>query len=203
MSFADQSISRRGLLVAAGVTAAALAVPARAAVSGGINPELQRRALAAMSKHRAQIAHSDRMAIVDFARASREPRFHLLDLVSGATTTMLVAHGRGSDPLHTGWLQRFSNDEGSNASSPGAYTTGDVYMGKHGRSLRLQGLDPTNDAAEPRAIVVHAAWYVSPVMAATTGIIGRSQGCFALADDNLEPVIAALGAGRMIYADKV
>jgi hypothetical protein len=40
-------------------------------------------------------------------------------------------------------------------------------------------------------------------MAAATGIIGRSQGCFALAQDNLEPVIAALGAGRMIYADKV
>lgn len=203
MSLIDQPLSRRGLLGAAGLAAAALAVPARSAVHSGINPELQRRALAAMSRHRGQIAHTDRMAIVDFARASREPRFHILDLVSGTSTTLLVAHGRGSDPRHTGWLQSFSNTEGSNASSPGAYATGNIYVGKHGRSLRLQGLDPSNSAAEPRAIVVHAAWYVSPVMAATTGIIGRSQGCFALTQDNLEPVLATLGAGRMIYADKV
>ena len=104
---------------------------------------------------------------------------------------------------HTGWLSRWSNEEGSNASSPGAYATGDFYVGKHGQSMRLDGLDATNSAAAPRAIVVHAARYVSPAIVQVAGKIGRSQGCFALSKADLQPVLAQLGNGRMIYADKV
>jgi hypothetical protein len=81
--------------------------------------------------------------------------------------------------------------------------TNEIYNGKHGRSLRLDGLDDTNNNAKARAIVVHAAWYVSPSMARDTGKLGRSEGCFAVAQTDLEPVLTRLGRGRMIYADKV
>ncbi|MGH2322743.1 murein L,D-transpeptidase catalytic domain-containing protein, partial [Enterococcus faecalis] len=88
------------------------------------------------------------------------------------------AHGSGSDPSHTGFLKRFSNDPGSNASSEGAFLTADYYVGKHGRSQRLIGLDATNDNALSRAIVVHSAWYANPDMIRSHGMLGRSQCCF-------------------------
>ncbi len=179
------------------------AVPARAVVPDGVNPSLRARALAALQTHRRRVVHADVMGIVDYARASREPRFHLLDLESGAVTTLLVAHGKGSDPAHTGWLARFSNDEGSNASSSGAFLAAEAYVGAHGRSMRLDGLEACNDAARPRAIVVHSASYVTRAMAHDAGKLGRSFGCFTVTAEDLPQVMTRLGAGRLLYSDKV
>lgn len=168
-----------------------------------VRPELLRRALAALDRHGGRVAHRDRVAIADFAAPSAKPRLHLIDLAGGSSKSFLVAHGSGSDPAHTGWLQRFSNQDGSNASCEGAFATADYYVGKHGRSQRLLGLDPTNDNALARAIVVHAAWYANPDMLRTHGMLGRSQGCFAVAEADLAEVCERLGPGRMIYAAKV
>jgi len=126
-----------------------------------------------------------------------------VDVASGRVASHLVAHGRGSDPGHTGWLQRFSNEPSSHATSAGAYRTDGLYVGAHGPSIRLAGLDSTNSNALSRAIVVHEAWYVSPEMARTHGVLGRSEGCFALSNTSLPEVLARLGSGHMIYADKI
>ncbi|MDY7523927.1 murein L,D-transpeptidase catalytic domain family protein [Sphingomonas sp. 10B4] len=168
-----------------------------------VRPELLRRAMSAFHRHGAQIARRDRIAIADFSQPSSQPRFYLIDMASGMTTTLLVAHGSGSDPAHTGFLQRFSNAEGSNASSEGAFVASDYYVGKHGLSQRLIGLDPTNSNALSRALVVHAAWYANPDMLRTHGQLGRSQGCFAVSEGDLQQVFARLGEGRMIYSAKV
>ncbi len=146
--------------------------------------------------------HRDIMTIADFSAASHTPRFHLVNVMSGDVATLLVSHGRGSDPANTGWLQQFSNRPGSNASSNGSFLTGQTYCGKHGLSRKLIGLDPGNDAAERRAIVIHAAKYVSRAMATEQGRIGRSQGCFAVSEADLAQVMARLGAGRLLFADK-
>jgi hypothetical protein len=164
-------------------------------------PGLMRRALAALDAH--ALPHRDVIAIADFSLPSRLPRFHIVNLGSGDTRSYLVAHGRGSDPGHTGWLHRFSNAPGSYATASGAYRTDGIYIGKHGRSIRLTGLDGSNNNALARAIVVHGAWYVSPEMARTHGVLGRSEGCFALATASLPEVLERLGPGRLIYADKV
>jgi hypothetical protein len=68
--------------------------------------------------------------------------------------------------------------------------------------MRLEGLDPTNSNALSRAIVVHGAWYVSEEMIRFSGVLGRSQGCFAVANSSLPEIMTALGPGRLIYADK-
>lgn len=167
-----------------------------------IRPALLRAALAALSRHGGTVPNHDRIAVADFAAPSATPRFHFVDMANGATTTMLVAHGRGSDPAHTGWVQRFSNDPGSQASSDGAFLTADYYAGKHGRSQRLIGLDRTNDNALSRAIVVHSAWYVNPDMITSHGQLGRSEGCFAVGEADLERVFALLGPGRMLFSAK-
>jgi len=125
-----------------------------------------------------------------------------VNLADGSVRSHLVAHGRGSDPSHTGWLERFSNETHSNATSAGAYRTGSLYAGAHGHSMRLEGLDPTNNNALSRAIVVHGAWYVNERMIGDFGMLGRSEGCFAVADSSLPEIMARLGPGRLIYAGK-
>lgn len=168
-----------------------------------VRPDLMRQAMAALNQHGRRIPRRDRIAIADMAAPSSQPRFHIVDLANGRSQSFLVAHGSGSDPSHTGFLKRFSNDPGSNASSEGAFLTADYYVGKHGRSQRLIGLDATNDNALSRAIVVHSAWYANPDMIRSHGMLGRSQGCFAVGEDDLSRVFAALGPGRMIYSDKI
>lgn len=142
------------------------------------------------------------MAVADFSLPSHLPRFHVVRVDGARVSSHLVAHGRGSDPGRTGWLQRFSNEPRSNATSAGAYRTADIYFGAHGRSLRLDGLDDTNSNAAERALVVHSAWYVSAPMIAQWGMIGRSQGCFAVSRESLGEILGLLGPGRLIYAGR-
>ena len=168
-----------------------------------IDPRLKARALLALAAKRSSIRHADVIGITDFSRPSREARFYLLDVASGRVTAHLVAHGRGSDPSHVGWLQNFSNDYGSEATSRGAYVTGDYYQGKYGHSMRLCGLDPSNSNAEARAIVIHSAWYAEPSVVSNYGKLGRSEGCFALSAASHAEVMARLGPGRLLYADKL
>jgi hypothetical protein len=167
-------------------------------------PPLSAAALAALDTHAWRIPNRDRIAVVDFTLPSSTPRFHLVDVASGQIgRSWLVAHGSGSDPSATGMLHRFSNEPGSNASSRGAYLTAYSYFGKHGQSRRLIGLDRSNDLALERAIVIHGADYVSPVLIASQGRIGRSQGCFAFEQAEVATVMERLGEGRMIYASRL
>lgn len=150
------------------------------------------------------IPNHDVVGVANFSRPSSEPRFHLVDMRTGNAQSFLVAHGRGSDPDKSGWLQTFSNDFNSNCSSKGAFVTGGYYYGHHGRSMRLIGLDATNSNAEAREIVVHSATYVSPsVLVREHGVLGRSEGCFALDEADLPTVLQRLGPGRLLVSTKI
>lgn len=157
--------------------------------------------MAALDRH-AGLVRTDRLAIADFAEGSASPRFHLVDREAGRVSTLHVTHGSGSDPAHSGFLHRFSNRPGSNATSEGAFVTHNPYHGQHGLSQRLEGLDPSNDMALDRAIVLHAAWYAEPDVLARTGKLGRSQGCFAFSQSDLGRVMDFLGEGRLIYSGR-
>ena len=167
----------------------------------GIDPMLFQRAKAALMAH--PVAARDVIGIADFSKPSSESRFHVVDLASGQVESHLVAHGRGSDPDHSGFLERFSNDFGSYATSSGTYTTGDYYHGKYGLSMKVRGLDWSNNNAESRAIVIHNAWYAEPDMIDLHGKLGRSEGCFAFSRASQWQVMSRLGGGRMIFADKL
>ena len=171
---------------------------------GGLLPAaLLDRAKASLDRHKEAFALRERFGIADFTRHSRELRFHIVDLIGGQRWSYLVAHGIGSDPDHSGYLQSFSNEIGSRASSSGAYRTGDIYEGTHGQSMRLVGLDATNDNADVRAVVIHGATYVSEDHIALWGKCGRSDGCLAFAPHRLSELLGLLGPGRLIYADKL
>jgi hypothetical protein len=177
------------------------AQPQAPTAPAGIDPQLFARAKAALDQH--QIWPRDVMGVADFSRPSSEQRCHLLDLQNGTVQSHLVCHGRGSDPAHSGYLERFSNNFGSYATSNGAYVTDDYYQGKYGLSLRVRGLDWSNNNAQARAIVIHNAWYAEPEMIQEHGMLGRSEGCFAMPKASQYEVMRRLAGGRMIYADKL
>jgi hypothetical protein len=190
---------------AAPVAVRAATVPARprVMVDPAIDSRLLARARAAFDAYRSRLRHTDLVGITDFSKASAEKRFFILDTRTGKVSSHFVSHGRGSDPAHRGRLERFSNAYGSNASSAGAYLTGDYYMGKYGRSMRLKGLEHRNNNAEGRAIVVHSAWYAEPDVIHEHGKLGRSEGCFALSNASHQEVMRRLGPGHLLYADKL
>lgn len=198
------TIDRRTFLRASLVTVATVGgtSPALANAPGPDTRAILGEARRLIAENAAKIRYTDRVGLIDFSAPSSKPRFHLVDLLSGNSTSFLTAHGRGSDPAHTGWLQRFSNEPGSYATSCGAYLTGAQYDGKYGRAMRLAGLDAENSNAEARAIVIHPAWYVSESMIARYGRLGRSEGCFAVRQEDLAPVIDTLGGGRLLYVGK-
>lgn len=205
-------IGRRNFLGYAVAGTAMLATPAAATnivfvrgtgnVGPGPSPLLLSRAKAALEAHKSRVRNRDLLAIADFSKPSRDPRFHLVNLQNGQSSTFLVAHGKGSDPDHSGWVQNFSNIHGSEATSSGSYLVGETYFGQYGESRRLIGLDPQNDQAEARAIVIHPAWYVSQSLIAEQGKIGRSQGCFAFSQGDIAEILQRVAPGSLLYADK-
>ncbi|MGH6783563.1 MAG: murein L,D-transpeptidase catalytic domain-containing protein [Sphingomicrobium sp.] len=182
--------------------APASSAPVAPTAPAGINPVLFSKAKAALDS-RPWIRDRDFIGIVDFSAGSSEARFHVVHLPSGHVESHRVAHGSGSDPRHTGFLDHFSNRPGSEATSNGAYTTAETYHGKYGLSMKVNGLDWSNNNAMARAIVIHNAWYAEPEMIDVHGKLGRSQGCFAFSRKDQWNVMQRLGGGRLIYADKI
>lgn len=151
----------------------------------------------------AKLWRTDLAGIADFARPSSLPRLHFVNMENGTVRSFLVAHGRGSDPQHDGWLKYFSNYPGSAATSRGAYITNEWYTGKYGTSIRLVGTDADNYNALDRAIVMHSAPYVGQAMIDQFGKIGRSEGCFAMSPADFNEALWHLSGGRLLYADRI
>lgn len=171
------------------------------------NPAYDRRVLeiAARERDRAgsRLWRADVVGVADFARPSTLPRLHFANLENGTLRSFYVAHGRGSDREHSGFLQNFSNVQGSEATSRGAYLTAEWYNGKYGTSIRLLGLDQDNSNALDRAIVMHPAWYADASMIAKHGKLGRSEGCFAMAPEQFNEALWHLSGGRLLFADRI
>lgn len=166
-----------------------------------IRRPLMHAALDALKRHGDRVQRQDRLYIVDFQAHSSAARLFRLDLATGKATAFRTAHGRGSDPAHTGYAQRFSNVPESNASSVGAYLTAGMSSGaKHGPNVLLDGLDPTNSEVRDRAIIVHGADYCEPAYLAANGKLGRSFGCFAVSQADLRTLRPDMDGGRLLFA---
>ena len=142
---------------------------------------------------------SDVVTVIDYTKPSNERRLWVFDLAhTRVLFEELAAHGKNSGD---GQALRFSNSPNSLMTSLGAFLTGDTYIGKHGLSLRLQGLEKgINDNSMARAIVIHAADYVSEVVARAKGRIGRSWGCPAVRPEISRRLIETLQGGTLVLA---
>ena len=200
-------MKRRDLLKGTLALGAALALPARvfASVAPGSPRDRILFDIAQRELMRAgnAIWKHDIVGIADFGLHSAKPRFHFVNLERGEVQSHYVAHGMGSDPQHDGWLKQFSNTEGSNATSRGAYVTWEWYKGRYGTSVRLGGLDATNDLALQRYIVMHHADYAEPEHLVAYGRLGRSNGCFAMGTEEFREALMHLSGGRLLFADSL
>jgi hypothetical protein len=141
--------------------------------------------------------------VVDFNQHSSSKRMYVFDTQLQTVDRYYVSHGRGSEGAKDdGIADVFSNQDSSFSSSLGIYRTIDDYVGKHGRSMRLEGLEATNSNARDRAIVLHRADYVSENVIKSTGRLGRSQGCFAVENAVADTLIDKLQGGAYVIAWK-
>ncbi len=144
------------------------------------------------------VIQKDILTLVDFSLSSKENRLWVIDLKNNIILFQsLVSHGRNSG---NEFAANFSNKPESYKSSLGFYLTGETYFGKHGYSLRLDGLDKgINSNARARAIVVHGADYVSEKFAQQNGRLGRSLGCLALSQELTKEVIDTIKDKSCLY----
>lgn len=168
---------------------------------GQVRKELMERAVAALDVHHKRIPLRDRMYLVDFQKYSGDERLYEVDMVGGQVTVLRTCHGRGSDPAHSGYAQRFSNTPDSNMSSVGAFATAGASWGsQQGPNVLLDGLEYSNDRARERAIIIHGADYADPGFLAREGKLGRSYGCFSVAHADLPALRERMGEGRLLFA---
>ncbi|WP_460139757.1 murein L,D-transpeptidase catalytic domain family protein [Pseudomonas sp. S2_E01] len=140
-----------------------------------------------------------RLAIIDYSLPSTQQRLWVFDLKKRKLLFQeLVAHGRNSGE---NMAVNFSNRNESFATSIGLYRTQQSYVGQNGYSLRMEGLEPGfNDNAFERAIVIHGAPYVSPVLARANGRIGRSLGCPAVRPAIAHKLIDSMKGGQLLFS---
>jgi hypothetical protein len=138
------------------------------------------------------------LILADLAQPSTQKRLYIIDLEN---TKLLfhtyVAHGEKSGTLQA---ERFSNTHSSHQSSLGFYRTMGRYMGKHGLSMKLRGLEPGfNNNVFARSIVLHGADYVSEDTIRQTGMLGRSEGCPAVPNELAPPIVQATENGATLF----
>ncbi len=138
------------------------------------------------------------LTVIDFTLPSTEKRMWIIDLDSEKILlNTVVSHGRNSGNL---MAEKFSNRPESYQSSLGFYLTAETYHGKHGYSLRLDGLEKGfNDQARNRAIVIHGADYAREEIAKMSGRLGRSLGCPAVPSELSDEVIDLIKDGSLLF----
>ncbi|WP_394776062.1 murein L,D-transpeptidase catalytic domain family protein [Flavobacterium sp.] len=144
------------------------------------------------------VIQKDILTVIDFSLSSNIKRLWVIDLSTNTILlNSLVAHGRNTGEE---FASDFSNSNSSFKSSLGFYATGEVYQGKHGASLRLDGLERgVNDHARERAVVLHGADYVSESFIRDHKRLGRSQGCPAVPVELTNEIIELIKNKSCLY----
>jgi len=145
-----------------------------------------------------QLNNQQFLTIADFSKPSSEKRLFIINMEKMELVFhSLVAHGRNSGKQ---MAEKFSNKMESYQSSIGFFITGNIYKGKHGMSLQLEGIEAgINDKAKQRAIVVHGADYVNEALIKKQGYIGRSLGCPAVPKNQVKDIIQTIKGSSLFY----
>lgn len=148
--------------------------------------------------HQHMLIRDSILTIIDYSQPSDRERLYVIDVKNqNLLYKSLVAHGKGSGEI---MAESFSNKPASHQSSLGFYTTGQPYYGKHGFSLRIDGLENgINNNARTRAIVFHGASYVSMRYIEKNGRLGRSFGCPALPLESSRQIIDSIKDNSCVF----
>jgi hypothetical protein len=143
------------------------------------------------------------LTVIDYELPSYQQRLWVIDMKVGRVLYQeWVAHGMGAPRGSGGTMEEalsFSNEKGTLKSSLGLFVTAETYYGRHGYSLKLDGLEKgVNDKARERLIVLHGAQYVSEDRA-ENHLVGRSWGCPAVRPGISNILIDAIKEGSVLW----
>lgn len=165
-----------------------------------IDTKVLRLALTAYQKAKViGVATKPILTVIDYSKPSTEKRLWVFDIASGKTLfNTWVSHGKNSGNNRA---TSFSNRFRSLKSSIGVFLTDQPYIGKHGYSLHIRGLEQgINDNAYERAIVIHGANYVNSDIIKSNGRLGRSWGCPAVSTYLSTPLINRIKNKTLLFA---
>ncbi len=171
--------------------------------AAGVAPEVATLAARAYQAARDQgLTESDVFSVIDFSMSSTARRLWVVDLVTGEVLVNdRVTHGSGSNSAgDPAMASTFSNTPGSNQSSLGLSRFAETYQGSHGYSLRIDGLEDSNDNMRSRAIVMHGATYAEDDFVDENGYLGRSNGCPAVAQSRSADTIDIVRNGTLLFS---
>lgn len=137
------------------------------------------------------------LTIIDMSVSANSERLYIINMETQQLEhKSLVAHGRNSGGTYA---KQFSNKVNSYQTSLGFYKTAETYIGKHGFSLRLDGLEFSNNNARRRAVVIHEADYANPNYIKKNGRLGRSYGCPSLPKKDYTAIINKIKNGSCLF----
>jgi len=160
-------------------------------------------AVTALRDRLGSIPEEGTLIIVDYTQPSQTKRLAVMNLENGRLLFHTrVAHGKNSGGVYA---HKLSNIAGSLQSSAGLFKITDEFNGKHGKSLRLMGLDPElNSNSKERGIIIHSAKYVSLKSIIANWkkgfYLGRSAGCFVLSNDSFNKLNQELIRPAYLYS---
>ena len=144
-----------------------------------------------------ELNNSKYLTIIDMSVSANKKRFYIINMETQELEhKSFVAHGRNSG---LEYARKFSNVTNSHQTSLGFYKTAETYIGKHGFSLRLDGLEFSNDKARRRAVVIHEAEYASAHFIQKNGRLGRSYGCPSLPKKDYKVIINKIKNGSCLF----
>ncbi len=144
-----------------------------------------------------KLNNSKYLTIIDMSVSANTKRFYLINMETQTVEhKSVVAHGQNSG---SEFAKRFSNKVNSHQTSLGFYKTAETYSGKHGLSLRLDGLEYSNNKARERAVGIHEADYANPDYIKKNGRLGRSWGCPSLPKKDYKKIINKIKEGSCLF----
>jgi len=144
-----------------------------------------------------KLTNNKYLTIIDMSISANTERFFIINMETYQLEhKSLVAHGKNTGGEYA---KQFSNIVSSYKTSLGFYKTAETYTGKHGHSLRLDGLEFSNNKARERAVVIHEAKYVSNSYIQKNGRLGRSFGCPSLPKKNYKTIISKIKNGSCLF----
>lgn len=148
-------------------------------------------------KEKGELDNPKYLTVIDMRISANEERFFIINMDTQTIEhKSVVAHGKNSGGAYA---KRFSNRVNSHQSSIGFYKTAETYFGKHGFSMRLDGLEHSNSNARKRAIVIHQADYVEDDFVRQYGRLGRSFGCPSLPEKDYSIIIEKIKEGSCLF----
>ncbi len=148
-------------------------------------------------QHTEALKNSKYLTIIDMSASANTERFYIINMETQELEhKSLVAHGQKSG---SEFAKQFSNKVNSHQTSLGFYKTAETYTGKHGLSLRLDGLEYSNNKARERAVVIHEADYANPEYIKKNGRLGRSYGCPSLPAKDYATIVGKIKEGSCLF----